>query len=261
MDRLLSCAATSFALVFASTLHAGTVEIPAAKDNTMYLSATGAISNGSGGHLFCGRTSSGNTRRSLIAFDVAAHVPAGSIVTGVVLFMTVSQAAPGSGPRVTSVHRALADWGEGASNAGDPGGGGAPAQPGDATWIHTFYDTDFWSSAGGDFAAAPGASATLDDIGEYSWGSTPAMVSNVQEWLDNPATNFGWVFVGDESTVLTAKKMRSRETLFPNDAPRLVVQYTLAEPLPAMSHWGIWLTTLVILAAGTIAFRRSAPAP
>lgn len=260
MDRFISCTAALFTVACASTLHAGTVEMPAAKDNTMYQNATGAVSNGAGGGLFCGVTSIGNVRRALIAFDIASNVPAGSIVTSVELYMTVAQAAPGSGPRVTSLYRTLADWGEGASNAGEPDGAGAPSQPGDATWIHTFYNTVFWNSVGGDFAAAPSASAILDFTQEYSWGSTPAMVSDVQGWLDNPVTNFGWVLVGDESTNTTAKKMRSRESDFPNDAPRLVVEFGSTEPIPAVSHWGMLLTSLVFLAAGTVAFRRNAPA-
>jgi len=37
-------------------------------------------------------------------------------------------------------------------NAGDD------AAPGDATWIHTFYDTEDWDSPGGDFVASPSAS-------------------------------------------------------------------------------------------------------
>lgn len=259
MNRFISCSVASFTVACASALHAGTVEIPAAKDNTMYQNAIGSISNGAGGNLFCGRTSIGNIRRTLIAFDIASNVPAGSIVTSVELFMTVAQAAPGSGPRVSSLHRALADWGEGASNAGKPGGAGAPSQPGDATWIHTFYATAFWGGAGGDYAAGPSASAMLDYTQEYSWGSTPAMVSDVQGWLGNPAANFGWVLIGDESTNTTAKKLRSRESDFPNDAPRLVIEFELTEPIPAVSHWGMLLTSLVLLAAGTIAFRRNGP--
>jgi hypothetical protein len=38
--------------------------------------------------------------------------------------------------------------GEGASNAGDPGGMGAPAVVNDATWVHTFYNTGFWIAPG-----------------------------------------------------------------------------------------------------------------
>ena len=32
------------------------------------------------------------------------------------------------------------------------------------------------------------------------------MVADVQSWLDNPATNFGWLVLGDESDILTAKR-------------------------------------------------------
>ena len=42
-----------------------------------------------------------------------------------------------------SLHKALNAWGEGASDAGEPGGLGSPAQTNDATWLHTFYNSVF----------------------------------------------------------------------------------------------------------------------
>ena len=48
------------------------------------------------------------------------------------------------------MRRALADWGEGTSFGL---GAGSPATPGDATWLHTFYNTDLWTNAGGDFSS------------------------------------------------------------------------------------------------------------
>jgi serine protease len=49
------------------------------------------------------------------------------------------------------------------------------------------------------------------------------MVADVQSWLDNPATNFGWLVLGDESTGTTAKRFDSRESTSP---PVLTIEYT-----------------------------------
>ena len=53
------------------------------------------------------------------------------------------------------------------------------------------------------------------------------MVSDIQNWLDNPTTNFGWLLQGDESVGMTAKRLRGRtNNTLPNaDAPSLVITY------------------------------------
>ena len=55
------------------------------------------------------------------------------------------------------------------------------------------------------------------------------MVADVQSWLDNPANNFGWLVLGDESAVLTAKRFDTRESAIP---PVLTIQYTAPTPTP-----------------------------
>ena len=73
----------------------------------------------------------------------------------------------------TQLHRVLSDWGEGTSGAGgDPlhmgGGGGSPATAGDATWLHTFFDTSFWANPGGDFSSTASAARSVDQPGFYT---------------------------------------------------------------------------------------------
>src|SRR5437763_11375402 len=55
------------------------------------------------------------------------------------------------------------------------------------------------------------------------------MTADVQSWLDNPATDFGWLVSGDESTSTTAKRFDTRESASP---PVLTIQYTTATPTP-----------------------------
>ncbi|HVS11273.1 MAG TPA: hypothetical protein VMS76_15495, partial [Planctomycetota bacterium] len=126
-----------FLLLLASAASAGQVIVPASKDNTLYQSPTGSLSNGAGPNFFAGRDGTGGIKRAVIAFDVAAHVPAGSRIDAARLVLTLS--ATVAGPKNVGLHALLADWGEGTSVAGFGGGGGAAATPGDATWLHTFH--------------------------------------------------------------------------------------------------------------------------
>ena len=123
------------------------VAIPAAKDNTLYESATGSLSNAAGEYVFTGRTKNGLIRRAVIHFDVATAIPAGSTINSVTLQLVVSRVANNT-LRMTTVHRLNADWGEGTSNAAQNEGEGAPATTGDATWIHRSYPASNWTTPG-----------------------------------------------------------------------------------------------------------------
>jgi hypothetical protein len=210
-------------LAFAWQASAGTVVLPALRDNTLIESATGSLSNGAGPYFFAGRTgqASGSIRRGLIAFDVAAYVPAGATVTGVRLTLHLSQT--NAGAAAVGLHRVLRAWGEGASSAS--GGSGAPAASGDATWIHTFFPQSLWTSPGGDFAGLPSASAVVDQTGTYAWGSTPEMVADVQSWLEDPGANHGWILLGDESAATTVKRFDSRENPDAGVRPLLTIEF------------------------------------
>ena len=111
-----------------------------------------------GEYVFTGRTKDGLIRRTVIAFDVAGTIPAGSTINTVTLQLVVSRVANNT-LRLTTVHRATADWGEGTSNAAQNEGEGAPSTTGDATWIHRFYPGSPWSVTGGDFDASAHANS------------------------------------------------------------------------------------------------------
>src|SRR5439155_6942286 len=68
-----------------SRIDAATVTLGASKDNTMFQSTTGDISNGAGPHLFIGTNDQGNERRALVAFDLAGAIPAGSTINAATL--------------------------------------------------------------------------------------------------------------------------------------------------------------------------------
>jgi spore coat protein A len=124
-----------------------------------------------------------------------------------------------------NLHRLTADWGEGSSNAGGQEGGGESAATGDATWRYRFWQTLQWSSQGGDYVAGSSASTSVAGNGFYSWSSA-GMVNDVQSWVTNPVTNFGWIVRGGESGQKTAKRFNSRQNNTASQRPKLTVNYT-----------------------------------
>jgi hypothetical protein len=200
------------------------VHIPADRDNTLIEDPDGALSNGIGLHIRAGRTNQpmNSIRRALVRFDVASALPADAIIDRVLL--TLHQNSNNTEPADVSLHNVLANWGEAASFGG---GGGAPAEPGDATWLHTFYDYDFWVQQGGHFVPHASATATVSGNDFYTWQSTVQMVNNVRLWLKNPERNFGWLVMGDESTGGTAKRFDSREGRDSTRHPMLTIEYHL----------------------------------
>ncbi|MCH8087416.1 MAG: DNRLRE domain-containing protein [Chloroflexi bacterium] len=176
-----------------------------------------------GVHLFVGNTGTGSTRRAVIAFDVAGAIPAGATIIGATLTLHMSRSQ--AGPQAITLHAILADWGEGTSDAPANEGGGADSTPGDATWVHRFFEADLWSAMGGDFSQTESASASVGGSGSYAWGSTARMVADVQGWLNDPATSFGWLLKGNEQTSQTAKRFDSRQNTNEAFRPVLVIEF------------------------------------
>jgi spore coat protein A len=213
-------------VALASVVHADTANLVASRDNTMF-SEDGTLSNGAGEYFFAGKTNDGNPgtiRRGLIAFDLSS-IPAGSVITDVQVRLYFSRGKNGN--HAVSLHRCLADWGEGTSNADAEEGQGAPATTNDATWTHRFYNTTTWSTAGGQYAPTSSASIIVNGAGQFvTWGTTAQMVADVQAWLDAPASNFGWAVVGVESSNRTARRFDSRTNPTVANRPTLIVTFT-----------------------------------
>ena len=204
------------------------VNLGSSKDNTLYENATGATSNGAGQHMFAGDSGSGGRRRGVIAFDAAGTLPAGSTIESVSLTLNMSnRSGVNPGPQSVQLRRLLEDWGEGTSDAGLPGGQGAPATTNDATWLHRFFNAQTWSTAGGLFSSTASAITTVDTVQQYTWTSAQ-MVADVQGWLDNPTTNFGWLLLGNESEDRSARRFDTKENATAANRPVLNVQYAPA---------------------------------
>lgn len=199
-----------------------TVSLEPARDNTLYESESGGVSNGAGQHLFAGQTDDSRVRRAVLAFDMSGIMP-GATVVNATLALHVSRSVSGSVP--VTVHALSREWGEGSSDAPAEEGGGTQAAPGDATWRHTFFDTAQWTTPGGDFTATALATAAVGGAGDYQWSSAE-LTADVRRWLDQPEDNFGWIVLGAETVDRSAKRFDSRENATPANRPQLTITYT-----------------------------------
>lgn len=199
------------------------IQLAPVADNTLYESATGELSNGAGEHLFVGRTNQPALRRGLLRFDVGSEIPSGSTINSVSLQLHASRSLASSD--TIALHQVLASWGEGTSKAPGEEGTGTAATDGDATWLHRMFDNSQWSQAGGDFEVAASASTLVDGIGDHVWSSAQ-MVEDVQDWLGNPATQFGWLLKGNESASGVIHRFDSRENPTPAFRPVLTIDFT-----------------------------------
>ena len=215
----------AFAVAFGCSITAQTtVNITPAADNTLYEDPTGQLSNGVGDNVFVSVTAqpSNSIRRALFFFAVDQVIPAGATIIEARLDLEVAQ-SPAFPPITTFVHRVQQQWGEGLSNAPGNEGGGTQAEPGDATWLHAVYPAIFWANPGGDFNPTPSFSFGLASLGPASTGTPAGLVADVQDWLDNPTQNFGWLLKTDETLPTTARRIRSAQA--PSNNPTLVVTY------------------------------------
>ncbi len=253
---LLICSNTSAAW-------AVVVSLTPSHDNTLYEYDPTDLdsplnSNGSGDFFSAGRNRSRSLiRRGLIRFDLSGLPDGATVVPGSVelqLEIVDSPARDVSGESrdfwLIPLDRA---WGEGASVANiaaSGSGSGAPASPGDATWLHTAYDpaihdprdpqpddSGYWPLRGavGDGPFDPsglgspsGTVPAAPYLGPVTF-SAASLEGDLAAWLADPAGNHGWLMLGDEriddSSRSSNRGFASRENLL--SPPRLVFTYVL----------------------------------
>jgi hypothetical protein len=198
-------------------------------------------------------------RRATIAFDLAASIPADATITGATLRLFLESAGQNAGGTSVSLHELAADWGEGTSKGivGNPGS----ASTGDATWLHRFYSTTFWSQPGGDFDTMPSATTTIEFPTRFYEWTGAGLLEDVQGWLVNPAANFGWILMGEEGDVITALRFDSRESTIPTNRPQLVVSYTVPEPSSVALLIGAAVAVLGLARLATLFSTELSPKP
>ncbi|MSU60110.1 MAG: DNRLRE domain-containing protein [Pedosphaera sp.] len=213
---------------FAIRVGAASLTNNSAADTTL-LEIEPSHNNGGQSFVIAGHIQNPYRTRGLYRFDFTA-LPTNTLIRSVVLELTVTR-QPGETP-VNSpfgLHRMLRPWGEGNKIAVTFPGQGVPATAGEATWSHSFYPTNVWTSAGGepdvDFFAAESSFQFIYGSGStYRFESTPEFVDDVQFWVNHPPANFGWMLISDdEATPFTARHFGSRED--PDAHPNLELDF------------------------------------
>jgi hypothetical protein len=182
---------------------------------------------------FIAGTTAGNAgqpyrNRALLRFDIAGQIPAGAAITSATLTLLVVKIPSPPTSSTFDLQRLLVSWGEG--NKG--GSLGLPATMGEATWTSRFSPLPQWTVPGGkpgtDFLTDTSASKFVSGNGPYTFATTSNLVADVQFWLDNTNSNFGWILISeDEATASTARRFASREA--GTNAPTLVIEYTAGQ--------------------------------
>ena len=209
------------------------VTLTSERDNTLYQSATGNVSNGAGQHFFVGTNNQGIERRGLLWFDIASSVPAGATIDAVALTLHLSNSD--DSPQSLTLHRMVSDWGEGTSDAPGSEGQGAAATAGDATWLHNFYDSSFWPGMmGGDFTIEESSILEVQGVGFHTWVGNAQMRNEVAFFIDNPTENFGWMVLNRTGGPGSANRFDTRENLNVEFRPTLTIEYTIPSP-PALA--------------------------
>jgi hypothetical protein len=152
-------------------------------------------------------------RRGVFRFDLAGQIPAGAVINSVTVRMVAVFKIPNGPANSTfSLRRVLASWAEN-----------------QVTWNSRLSGVP-WAAPGAlnsaDVAAAASSSAFVTTLGTYTFPSTPALIDDVQGWLNNPANNFGWLLhTESESVPKTARHFGPRENAA--NAAQLIINYTI----------------------------------
>ena len=206
-----------------------------------------------------GTTQNNFKNRGLLRFDLASAIPAGSKIKSVSLIVECVGSPPPNEkppPARFNLHRALQSWSEGnkvsPTNCTSCSGQGAPATTNEATWFfRQAFTTNLWAAPGAaaatDYVATASSGVTVYTVDEspYTMLSTTQLVGDVQLWLDQPATNFGWAVVcQQEGMIFTARRIGSRED--PNNAPKLQIGYLIAPKIEKIqkgaAQFTLWFT-------------------
>jgi hypothetical protein len=205
------------------------VSITPSADATLYDVGSQLAANGAGHSLFFGSTNGNEPRRTLVRCDLTSELPSGATIASARLVMVVTRSR--AEPDEATLHRVTSSWGEGTADSETAGeGSGTEPDAGNATWVHREYPDVMWGSPGGDFDVEPLATTLVlppprAGTVEVSWGATEAMIADVQRWLDEPSSNFGWLILGDDATRQTTKRVASRENEDEGLRPRLLIEY------------------------------------
>jgi hypothetical protein len=231
--------AINLLFVTPGSVQAATVTIGASADTGLLETPGDSNLGGSTGPIVGTTSISGISGRMLLRFEITNAVPAGSVINSVTLqLVDVSSPMGTLSASNFELHRMLVSWVEG--NKGGSGGNrnGATATAGESTWLYRNYNTNFWTGgfgggAGSDYATTISGTKLINVAGQTNtWNNTPALMSDVQLWLDDPGSNFGWMLLSDgQGNGGTARRFGTRESTDPLERPLLTIDFS-AVPEP-----------------------------
>jgi hypothetical protein len=196
--------------------------------------------------LFVGNNVNGTHYRDLLAFNLR-QIPAHSTITNVQLSLGLFGGVSkfnSPNPVDIGVHRVLSFWQGTGSHS--------------ASWFHSSFPNTLWHTPGGDFVGAASSTLAVGKVNPLNpvpilenWPSTPALVADVQSWVNNPGRNFGWLLQGDESQSFTVRAFFQHGNVSSNAIlPTLTVTYQPSvDPAPApggLTLLGIGATGLAL---------------
>lgn len=205
-------------------------------DTTIFEDATSNALGGSAA-ILVGSTAT-SQRRGLLRFDVSS-IPQNAEIESTLLQLNVDAEGNGAQPSdLFTIFPLLMDWGEGIATAGTSSGSGsgfgAAAANGDATWESNHHTQSKWSNPGGDFNETPVTESQI--VNQSLTVQSEAMTQTVQQWVEDSASNFGWIIIGNESSTRTARRLTSSEG---SQTRRPLLQVTYQVPVEVES-WDLY---------------------
>lgn len=189
-----------------------------------------APDNNMGGQTYfnSGSNMQGLRNRGLLRFDLSVIPPGSVIKSATMTIWCVGVPTDGPAASIFDLHRMLKPWGEGSELAFIGAGRGSSATTNEATWNDRFAYADApWATPGGepevDYATNSSAETFISDESSYDF-RFGTIAQDVQYWLDNPQSNFGWMLMTrDESQISSARRFGSHED--PDNTPTLDISF------------------------------------
>jgi hypothetical protein len=150
-------------------------------------------------------------------FDLQGQIPIGAVINSASLRVMEVDEPSNPADAVFDLHRLLKSWSETEVTWNSASSGSLWQFPG--------------ASGSSDSAAGPSSSIFVSGPKAstpvpYTFSSNPGLVGDVQAWVADPASNFGWLLQSeDEVTYFTARRFGSRED--PVNTPVLTIDYSI----------------------------------
>ncbi len=204
-------------LCYPAIAGADTVTLSPTEDTTI-TEKDFSLPGGSGATLDSGTTGPNEglkRNRALLKFDFTGAIPSSATVTSAALTLTLVQTPSVTTSLWFSLHKVLQNWSASA-----------------ATWTNRLSPPAPWSAPGAaapqDYSSFVSQSNLITGLGAYTFSSNPGLLADVQDWVNNPANNFGWILIcEDEELEKSLRKFASNEATTATNRPSLEVQFSI----------------------------------